>query len=141
MRRLFLTAEVTAEPADDSVHLRISVDSGCAFRARSGRWWTTTDERDRAVGSNPTSSANPLNRLQALIRRPSADEFDSTHDSRTWNVLCFLSRLAFVTRNCCKRRRRNAQNTLIPTARWPRNHSANQTLIPAGAYHIPPSEF
>jgi excisionase family DNA binding protein len=49
------------------------------------------------VGSNPTSSANPLNRLGALIRRLFADEFDSTHDSRTWKLLCFLSLLALVS--------------------------------------------
>src|SRR5215469_9801684 len=54
------------------------------------------DEQHRAVGSNPTSSVHPLNWLYSLIRRLFADEFDSTHDSRTWNVLCFLSPLAFV---------------------------------------------
>jgi hypothetical protein len=31
MRRFFLTAEVTAEPADDTVHPWISVDIWCAF--------------------------------------------------------------------------------------------------------------
>jgi hypothetical protein len=54
------------------------------------------DELDRAVGSNPTSSVNPLKLLHTLIRRLFADEFDSTHDSRTRKVLCFLSPLAFV---------------------------------------------
>src|SRR5215469_6950801 len=54
------------------------------------------DEYHRAVGSNPTSSANPLSWLYAFIRKPSADELGSTHDSRTLKVLCFLSPLAFV---------------------------------------------
>jgi hypothetical protein len=48
------------------------------------------------VGSNPTSSAKPLNRLHALIQRFSTDEFDSYSDSRTWKLLCLLSLLAFV---------------------------------------------
>jgi hypothetical protein len=41
------------------------------------------DGHDRAVGSNPTSSANPLNRLGALIRRLFADEFVIRVGSRT----------------------------------------------------------
>jgi hypothetical protein len=53
------------------------------------------DELDRAVGSNPTSSASPLNRLYALIRRSSPDVFFNTNDSRTWKVSCFLSLFPF----------------------------------------------
>jgi hypothetical protein len=54
------------------------------------------DELDRAVGSNPTSSVPPLNWLYALIRWLSADEFDSTNDSRMLKLLCFLSLQFFV---------------------------------------------
>jgi hypothetical protein len=54
------------------------------------------DELDRALGSNPTSSASPFNRLYALIRKLSTDEFVSNVDSRTWKLLCFLALLAFV---------------------------------------------
>jgi hypothetical protein len=55
------------------------------------------DELDRAVGSNPTSSAKPLNRLHTSIRRVSLDVFISHSDSRTWKVLCFSSLLPFVS--------------------------------------------
>src|SRR6516225_2782729 len=92
MRRFFLTAE----PADDNVYLWISVDSQCAFRAQNERSRTTMDELDRAVGSNPTSSVSPLNWLYSLIRLLSADEFDSTNDSRMLKLLCFLSLQFFV---------------------------------------------
>jgi hypothetical protein len=54
------------------------------------------DELDRAVGSNPTSSAKPLNRLRALIRRLFIDELISGVDSKTWKVSCFLPLLSFV---------------------------------------------
>jgi hypothetical protein len=93
LRGLFLTAE----SADDTVYLRMSMDSRCAFCARGGRPRTTMDGLDRAVGSNPNSSASPLNRLGALVRRFSTDVLFSTNDSRTWKVLCFLSLLAFVS--------------------------------------------
>ena len=49
------------------------------------------DEQHRAVGSNPTSSVKPLNRLQALIQRSSPDVFFNTDDSRTWKVSCFMT--------------------------------------------------
>jgi hypothetical protein len=91
-----LTAHLTAEPTEDNVFPWTSVDAPYAIGARNARWWTAMDELDRAVGSNPTSSANPTNRLHTLIRRLFADEFGSTHDSRTWKVLCFLLFLSFV---------------------------------------------
>jgi hypothetical protein len=54
------------------------------------------DEHHRAVGSNPTSSASPLNRLHALIQRFFTDELVSNVDSKTWKVSCFLPLLSFV---------------------------------------------
>ena len=59
------------------------------------------DERDRAVGSNPTSSAKPLNRLQSLFRRSSPAVLVSNADSKTWKVSCFLSLLLFVVHTTC----------------------------------------
>jgi hypothetical protein len=47
------------------------------------------------VGSNPTSSARSLIRLQALIQRLFIDVFISNVDSKTWNASCFLSLLFF----------------------------------------------
>jgi hypothetical protein len=44
------------------------------------------DEHHRAVGSNPTSSAWPINRLYALIRRLFTDEFVSHFDSRAESI-------------------------------------------------------
>jgi hypothetical protein len=55
----FLTATVTATPADVGGHQHIRVDPKRSIRARSGRWYDGVDERKRickplVVGSSPT---------------------------------------------------------------------------------------